>query len=200
MLEQVREHAVVDHVLDEAAQLGVRADLGDDLVERHRIEHQVVAQRVQLQRLVVDARPRRARATARLPAPSPRSSRRGSRFPSSARCSRAVGADRVPGRQAGDVRREHVLADTGTPIWKMERSRTRLAVWLPEPLTVATWMLKSLTIAPRDAGLVGIGSLVVPAERQLGASLGESSSARRARRSIRRNHVNRRRISSSPVG
>ena len=37
------------------------------------------------------------------------------------------------------------LPDTGTPIWKMERSRTRLAVWLPEPLTVATWMLKSLT-------------------------------------------------------
>ena len=37
------------------------------------------------------------------------------------------------------------LPDTGTPIWKMERSRTRLAVWLPDPLTVATWMLKSLT-------------------------------------------------------
>ena len=36
--------------------------------------------------------------------------------------------------------------DTGTPIWKMERSRTRFAVWLPEPLTVATWMLKSLTM------------------------------------------------------
>ena len=39
------------------------------------------------------------------------------------------------------------LPDTGTPIWKIERSRTRLAVWLPDPLTVATWMLKSLTIA-----------------------------------------------------
>src|SRR4051812_10498784 len=38
------------------------------------------------------------------------------------------------------------LPDTGMPIWKMERRRTRLAVWLPEPLTVATWMLKSLTI------------------------------------------------------
>ena len=37
------------------------------------------------------------------------------------------------------------LPDTGTPIWKSERSRTRLAVWLPDPLTVATWMLKSLT-------------------------------------------------------
>src|SRR5262245_3793009 len=34
---------------------------------------------------------------------------------------------------------------TGMPIWKMARSSTLLAVWLPEPLTVATWMLKSLT-------------------------------------------------------
>src|SRR5215471_13330021 len=38
------------------------------------------------------------------------------------------------------------LPETGTPIWKMERRRTRFAVWLPEPLTVATWMLKSLII------------------------------------------------------
>ena len=37
------------------------------------------------------------------------------------------------------------LPETGTPIWKMDRSSTRLAVWLPDPLTVATWMLKSLT-------------------------------------------------------
>src|SRR6185503_20862376 len=33
---------------------------------------------------------------------------------------------------------------TGMPIWKMARSNTVFAVWLPEPLTVATWMLKSL--------------------------------------------------------
>ena len=45
------------------------------------------------------------------------------------------------------------LPDTGTPIWKSERSRTRLAVWLPDPLTVATWILKSLTIR-RVAGCV----------------------------------------------
>src|SRR5262245_47529913 len=36
------------------------------------------------------------------------------------------------------------LPETGTPIRRIERSRTRLAVWLPDPLTVATWMLKSL--------------------------------------------------------
>src|SRR5205814_3691995 len=37
------------------------------------------------------------------------------------------------------------LPDAGMPIKRSERRRTRLAVWLPEPLTVATWRLKSLT-------------------------------------------------------
>ena len=45
------------------------------------------------------------------------------------------------------------LPDTGMPISRMERSSTRLAVWLPDPLTVATWMLKSLTTLVR-AGVV----------------------------------------------
>ena len=36
---------------------------------------------------------------------------------------------------------------TGMPIWKIARSSTVLAVWLPEPLTVATSMLKSLMIS-----------------------------------------------------
>ena len=40
------------------------------------------------------------------------------------------------------------LPETGMPIWKRRRIRTVLAVWLPEPLTVATWMLKSLTTPP----------------------------------------------------
>src|SRR5690349_11180467 len=35
--------------------------------------------------------------------------------------------------------------DTGMPIWKIDRRSTRFAVWLPEPLTVATWIVKSLT-------------------------------------------------------
>ena len=51
------------------------------------------------------------------------------------------------------------LPDTGTPIWKIERIRTRFAVWLPEPLTVATWMLKSLTMRP----VVGAGAWSVRA-------------------------------------
>src|SRR5215211_325537 len=37
------------------------------------------------------------------------------------------------------------LPEMGTPIWKMARSSTWLAVWLPDPFTVATEMLKSLT-------------------------------------------------------
>ena len=37
------------------------------------------------------------------------------------------------------------LPVTGTPIWKMVRMRTMLAVWEPEPLTVATSMEKSFT-------------------------------------------------------
>src|SRR5450631_540540 len=43
------------------------------------------------------------------------------------------------------------LPETGTPIWKMVRSRTVLALCDPEPFTVATWMLKSLTTGSRTA-------------------------------------------------
>ena len=47
------------------------------------------------------------------------------------------------------------LPDTGMPIRRIDRSSTMLAVWLPEPLTVATWMLKSLTTRCRlDGGLL----------------------------------------------
>ncbi len=35
---------------------------------------------------------------------------------------------------------------TGTPIWKIERIRTLLDDCDPEPLTVATWIVQSLTI------------------------------------------------------
>jgi hypothetical protein len=63
------------------------------------------------------------------------------------------------------------LPETGMPIWKMERSSTRLAVWLPEPLTVATWMLKSLTMRGArgggpllDRGVTGEHRLVLPRE------------------------------------
>src|SRR5450759_1183963 len=35
---------------------------------------------------------------------------------------------------------------TAMPIWKLALVKTRLAVWLPEPLTVAAWMVRSLMI------------------------------------------------------
>jgi hypothetical protein len=35
---------------------------------------------------------------------------------------------------------------TGMPMWKIALVKTRLAVWLPEPLTVAAWMVRSLMI------------------------------------------------------
>ena len=44
--------------------------------------------------------------------------------------------------------------DTGTPIRRSDRSSTRFAVWLPDPLTVATWMLKSLTTRCRPEAAV----------------------------------------------
>ena len=40
------------------------------------------------------------------------------------------------------------LPETGMPIWKRVRSSTALELCEPEPLTVATWMLKSLATAP----------------------------------------------------
>src|SRR5205814_5385257 len=63
------------------------------------------------------------------------------------------------------------LPETGTPIWKIERRRTRLAVWLPDPLTVATWIAKSLTmrsavaegtVACSDGAVTDIYWYVVP--------------------------------------
>src|SRR6476659_7846462 len=43
------------------------------------------------------------------------------------------------------------LPETGTPIWKMARRRVVFAVWLPDPFTVATWMLKLLTFAKHSS-------------------------------------------------
>src|SRR5262245_60931661 len=40
---------------------------------------------------------------------------------------------------------------TGMPILKIARMRVLLAVWLPEPLTVAATIAKSLTIGSRSA-------------------------------------------------
>src|SRR5438093_5247230 len=42
------------------------------------------------------------------------------------------------------------LGATGMPMEKIARVSTRLAVWLPEPLTVAAWMVRSLTTGLED--------------------------------------------------
>src|SRR4029450_12430956 len=51
--EQARQHAVVNHVAHEAAQLGVVGNGGYELVEGDRIERDVVAQLLELQGLVI---------------------------------------------------------------------------------------------------------------------------------------------------
>ena len=122
----------------------------DQLVERHRIERQIVAQFVQLQRLVVE------HGRARL--------ERHHVFLRRLRVHRdqevdfllardvavLAGANRVPGRQARDVRREQVLARDRDAHLEDGAQKHDVGVWQPDPLTVATWMLKSLTIALRS--------------------------------------------------
>src|SRR6201996_3403708 len=50
---------------------------------------------------------------------------------------------------------------TGMPMENMLLSRTELADWEPDPLTVATWMLKSLTIC-LDVGVCSAVELPAP--------------------------------------
>ncbi len=111
--EDLGEDAVVDHVADEPPQLRVGTDRGDQLVERDRVEHQVAAERVELQRLVVDdggARIQRQHVFLR---------RLGVHrdeevdFLLPGDVAALAGPNRVPGGQPGDVGREHVLAGHG---------------------------------------------------------------------------------------
>jgi hypothetical protein len=108
--EKPGQDAVVDHVPHETAKLGVRTHGSDQLVEGHRIEHQVRAKRVQLERLVVD----NGRAGIE----------RQDIFLGCFRVHRdeeidflltrdvvaLARSDGVPGWQPGDIGREHVLA------------------------------------------------------------------------------------------
>jgi hypothetical protein len=55
-----------------------------------------------------------------------------------------IRADRVQVGKPAMFDGNRFLPETGIPIWKIDRS-TRFAVWLPDPFTVAIWMLKSLT-------------------------------------------------------
>ena len=109
-VEQLRHDADVDHVLDQLAQLGFRTDRRHQLVVGHRIERQIVAQFVQLQRLVVEhGGAGRERHHVLL---------RGFRvhrhqevdFLLARDVAVLVGANGVPGRKSGNVRREKILA------------------------------------------------------------------------------------------
>ena len=108
--EQLRQHAVVNHVAHEAAKLGVGADGGDELVERNRIEREIRAQRVQLERLVVDDRGARVERQHVLFGRFRIHGHEEIDFLLSPDVAALARADGVPGRQPRDVRREHVLA------------------------------------------------------------------------------------------
>src|SRR5208283_477233 len=112
-VQQLRHHPDVDHVLDQLAQLGFGADSRTKLVERGRVEHQVRAKFVELQRLVVENRGTRLQ--------------RHHVFARGLRVHRndevnlffagnvtpLAGANGVPGRQSGDVRGKQVFAGDG---------------------------------------------------------------------------------------
>ena len=50
---------------------------------------------------------------------------------------------------------------TGMPMWNIARVSTRLAVWLPEPFTVAAWMVRLLTMGSVMSPGGGLRSLRV---------------------------------------
>ena len=107
--EQPRQHAVIDHVANTTAQRDLAGHVADELVERHRIAHQVAAHAVQLQRLVVDDRGAQIEIEHILPRRLRIHGHEDFGLLLPADIAVLVGPDREPGRQAGDVRREHIL-------------------------------------------------------------------------------------------
>src|SRR5262249_39602914 len=76
------------------------------------------------------------------------------------------------------------LPETGTPIRKIDRRRTRLALWLPDRLTVGPCMLTSLTFRRASSSepipiKLDVGLISIPAVR--GALLGRPRGAGRFR-------------------
>jgi len=61
------------------------------------------------------------------------------------------------------------LGATGIPILKMARVRTRFAVWLPDPLTVAAWMVRSLIICSVNSFLVADLEVYAPVGNEQGS-------------------------------
>src|SRR5262249_34267450 len=111
--QQPRQDAVVDHVADETPQLRIVADRRDELVERNRIEHEVVAQLVELERFVVDDRCPRLEPQDVLARRLGVHGDEKINFFLATDVPVLVRAYRVPGGQAGDVRREEIFAGYG---------------------------------------------------------------------------------------
>ncbi len=109
-VEKLRNHADVDHVLHKLAELGFLANLGDDLVEGDGIERHVAPQFAQVQRLVIEndcAGFQRKNIVF-----SGLGIHRDDEIDFLLASDEAIlaGADCVPRRQAGNIRRKEILA------------------------------------------------------------------------------------------
>src|SRR2546427_5157331 len=67
---------------------------------------------------------------------------------------------------------------TGIPMRKIALVRTRFAVWLPEPLTVAAWMVRSLTMGSVTSG--ASSGFYAPARPGLDSLLSTERESRRS--------------------
>ncbi len=108
--EQLRHHAVVDHVAHQFAQLGFGTDGADQFIEGHRIEVQIAPQFVELERLVIY----HGRSAVQLHHVFARRFRihrhQEIDLLAAADVPLLAGANGKPGGQPRDVRRKHVLS------------------------------------------------------------------------------------------
>ncbi len=137
-VEQLGHHADINHVLDQLAQLGLGTNRRHQLVVGDGVKNQVVAQSVQLQRLVIQhGRARGQRHHVFL---------RGLRihgdheidFFFAGDVAVFVGANGVPGGQSGDVRGKKVLAGNRNSHLENAAQQNCVGTLRAEPFTVAT--------------------------------------------------------------
>ncbi len=111
--EQAGDDADVDHVLDQLAQLGFRTDGGHQLVERNRIEGQVVAEGAQVEGLVIEHGGAGGKGHHVFGGSLGVHRHQEINFLLAGDVTLLAGANGVPGGQAGDVGGEQVLAGNG---------------------------------------------------------------------------------------
>ena len=111
--EQTRQHPVVQHVAHAAPQLDVARHLPEERVERDRVEHEIVAQRREIERLVVDDHRSRRQAEHVLPGGLRIHRDEDVDLLLAGDVSLPVGPDGEPGGQTGDVGRKQVLPRNG---------------------------------------------------------------------------------------